>query len=67
MRSGRLDYETGKWVDDLPPLTVAQPPIIPSPPPVIHAVPPPITLVDPAQASAADKARLILQQRQGRQ
>lgn len=62
-----LDINTGKWTDDQPPQTVAQPPIIASPPPIIHAVPPPVTLADPAQASAADKARLILQQRQGRQ
>jgi hypothetical protein len=65
MRSGKLDYETGKWVDAPPPPTVPQPEIIVPPPPIIHAVPPPVDLSAPAP-SAADKARLLIQQRQGR-
>lgn len=65
MRAGRLDYETGKWVED-PPAAVAPPAAAAPPSPVAPVMPASAAPPPPVPQSAADKARFLLQQRQGR-
>lgn len=64
MISGHLDYETGKWVDD-PPEPEQDPAAVPAGMLPAQTAQVGASLATPMPPSAADKARLLLQRRQG--